>query len=364
MTKKLPLSKPARQTLSLDSRGPNLSPLTLKKEVESKNSESNPVVQPSIVNDHSSDQKFSKILLYAGAILLVSLCFGLTYWISMSETGQNPEHSKNQKANDSNKLPKLMEEIENSRIEINSLRSRLEQQSLESKVPAKNWYRPAAIPEGFKLDRDTCTAANADENRFSACMVQRGWTLIDPAKITSDRRECREKFPPVSGDARALGNYHDCIRRRGWDDEFESAKRARINQQGIQDFCSLEKYAHIVKRVPCSVPKILLEHLADSGRVSESERGAWLDFFNKLDPQIAEYREILRTGPMGFRKTYELNMKFAREIDDRKLALVMGEITFGEYNRSRKDMKAEYDEGMLKINEEVRAFIDSPAPLR
>lgn len=228
----------------------------------------------------------------------------------------------------------------------------------------KVWYRPATIPEGFKLDRDACVAANANKNGYTACMVQRGWTLIDAVKINADRRECREKIPPVPGDYKVTGNFYDCLREKGWDDEFESAKRLRINQLGVQDFCSIEKYADIVKRAPCNSSRILLEHLADDGRVSENDRSAWLEFFNKLGQHNAEYREILRPGPMLYKKAYELHMRSARKIDDLRVDVVMGKITIGEYKRARKDIRMDYDAGMVKVNEEVRAFINSPAPSR
>jgi hypothetical protein len=228
----------------------------------------------------------------------------------------------------------------------------------------KFFYKPAAIPEAFKTDRDSCVARNSNQNGYMACMTQLGWTLIESAKFNADRRECGEKFPRVSGDYIAIGNYHDCMRERGWDEEFEAAKRWRKNQIAIQQYCSSEKFSEIVKRAPCNSSKILLEHLANNSRVSEAEKALWLDFFNGLDPLNSEYREILRSGPMIYKKGYEANMRFVKRTDELRIDLIMGKITIGEFNKARKDIRMEYDSLMVRANEEVRAFLNSPAPQR
>ena len=68
---------------------------------------------------------------------------------------------------------------------------------------------------------------------------------------------------------------------------------------------------------------------------------------------------------MGLKKIYEYRIThYEPKIDENRVALVMSQITFGEYNKRRKELDAEYQKMSMKINDEVKDFINSPPPKR
>ena len=225
---------------------------------------------------------------------------------------------------------------------------------------AKVWYKPAQLPESYKLIRDSCLPANKEA--FEACMTNAGWTLVERGRIEASRKECREKYSPAADNQKAVGEYYACLRDSGWEDEPISNKQLRdANLKLKEEVCDNPKYSDAIKNIPCLATEITLEHLANAGRISEENKRIYLDFFKQLEDFRTKTTRIRNDGSMAQRKLSEfLISTIDPKVDDDRVALITGKLNFGEYNKRRKEIQSDIQKMSNKINEETKDFINSP----
>lgn len=221
----------------------------------------------------------------------------------------------------------------------------------------KAWYKPAAMPESYKLSRDGCVTPSREA--FEACMNKAGWTLIERNKIDASRKECREKYPPISNNLKNTDAYFECMREKGWEDESVANRELRkLNIKSEEELCQKSEFSDAIKNLPCRVRDITIEHLSNTSKVTNESRQFYIDFFKLFDDGKVKYNQIMRNGSMMHKKIYEYRISVSEpKSDENKVALITGQISFGEYNKRRKELDAEYQKTAMKINDEVKDFI-------
>lgn len=225
----------------------------------------------------------------------------------------------------------------------------------------KSYYKPAAMPESYKLSFDSCVSSNREA--FEACMSRAGWTLVERSRIDASRKECKEKHSPVADNQKAVSDYYACLRDSGWDDEPVSNRYLRdASLKFKEEVCDNPKYSDAIKNIPCLPSGITLEHLANTSKISEDNKQFYLDFFKQQEEYRVKIARIRNDGSMAQKKLSEiLSSTIDPKIDDDRVALITGKMTFGEYNKRRKELQAEIQKISNKINDEVKEFINSPS---
>lgn len=228
----------------------------------------------------------------------------------------------------------------------------------------KTWYMPAAMPESFKISRDGCVSPSKEA--FEACMNRAGWTLIERNKIDASKKQCFEKYPSMPNNSINTDSYFDCMREKGWDLESVANRELRkLNIKSEEELCRKIEFADAIKNVPCRVKNITIEHLSNTNKVTDESRHVYINFFKSFDDERIKSHQILRSGSMGHRKMYEYRISVSEpKTDENRVLLITGQISFGEYNKRRKELDAEYQKIAMKINDEVKEFINAPPPKR
>ena len=228
----------------------------------------------------------------------------------------------------------------------------------------KAWYKPASMPESFKISRDSCVAPSKEA--FEACMTRAGWTLIERNKIDASRKECREKYPPSPNNLKNADSYFECMREKGWEDEPVANRELRsLSIKSEEEICQKSEFSEAIKNVPCRIREITIEHLSNSEKVVANNKQLYINFFKAFDEERAKSNQVLRSGTMANKKIYEYRISSLEpKTDENRVALITGQITFGEYNKRRKELDAELQKTAMKINDEVKDFINSPPPKR
>ena len=227
------------------------------------------------------------------------------------------------------------------------------------------WYKPAAFPESFKINRDSCMQQNNNKDGYQSCMNRAGWTLVERSKLDAARKECRDSYPPMQNNPKNADAYFGCLRDKGWEEESKvSTEIRRLNIQS-DEICVKPEYAEIIKNIPCRVREINLEHLSNSSRVVAENKQVYLQFFKEFEDNRALTNQTMRNGSMANKKMYEYRTTVSdAKVDDNRINLITGKITFGEYSKKRKELEGEFQQMVNKINEEVKEFINTPPPKR
>ncbi len=229
--------------------------------------------------------------------------------------------------------------------------------SLSHAQSDKAWYKPKVFPESFKLDRDGCQSAG---KAFSDCMGAKGWTFVDRSVINNDRKICNEKSGSAPAETRSQ-TYVSCMIEKGWDEVHDTTRQIGILIAKSNDLCKRDEYRDIFTKSPCLSTHISLEHLADMSKISPTEKIAMLAFVKEADAINANIDSQRRIGSLNMRKFYEFRISHQiPKMDENRVNLVTGRITFGEYNKRRKELLAEQLVAGKRINDEVDDFIKQP----
>ena len=229
----------------------------------------------------------------------------------------------------------------------------------------KVWYKPAVFPESYKINRDRCMQQSNNQDSYHSCMTRSGWTLVERSKHDAARKECRDLYLPMPDNPKNAEAYFGCLREKGWEDESKVASEIRRLRIQAEQICVKQEYSEIVNNVPCFVREINLEHLSNSNRVSTENKQIYLKFFKEFEDNRALGYQVARNGSMAIKKFVEyLTTVSDAKGDDNKINLITGIITFGEYNKKRKELEGERQQMGNKINEEVKEFINAPIPKR
>jgi hypothetical protein len=212
----------------------------------------------------------------------------------------------------------------------------------------KAWYKPQVWPENFKIDRAACLS---NSPLFTNCMIDKGWTLVDKTKWDSDRVFCRDSSKEKPG------SYTECMLSKGWDENPPNALGlSKLNQQS-QDLCIDEAFKAYLNKAPCAIG---LENISDQSYITIVEKESMINYFKKWEEIENKRLNLLRNGGMQNKKMYEWRVTYwLPKVDENRIALINGKITYGAYNTRRKELNNEVRTVSQRFNEEVNAFINS-----
>jgi hypothetical protein len=205
------------------------------------------------------------------------------------------------------------------------------------------WDKPGATQADFNRDDYACrkdaiaaggttyygwgvTGRNADTDMYRRCMVASGYSLRQGGD---------------QGGGQALRN----------NSEAESALRAIRERQ--EAACADPKFAPYYSKTACTSGKITFEQLADSTRISPAVKAIFVELRNTVDASNSAYADLIRKygGSVGAKRA-DLFMSTAKVQNDRNnLDLFNGTITWGEYNKRRQQIQADFAEAEKKITQ-------------
>jgi len=218
------------------------------------------------------------------------------------------------------------------------------------------WHKPKAYPESLAVDWDSCKKINND---VSNCLIQRGWASVDKNILDSDIKQCRESSDgskEVNSEGKTL--YLTCMLDKGWDVQSEADRQLQILTKELRKICEETKYAEIIKKTPCNSGEITIEQLADSSKITPSQKIAYQEWTKNTDAISRKMDAVRSNGNMFMKKYYDYRLSTSiPKVDSYRLNLVLGKSTWGEYNQKRKELDLSNREKIKQINEEVNSFI-------
>jgi hypothetical protein len=139
-------------------------------------------------------------------------------------------------------------------------------------------------------------------------------------------------------------------------------KKIRELSSEMMTVCKKPEFMPYTSKSPCNGDEISLEHISDNSKIDETQKANMLALFKILDDLDNKADTQRSYGSMFFKKYYEWKVtQLKPKIDENRINLVLGKITFGEYNLKRKEFNNEDKLATKKFNEEVLAFTREPA---
>jgi len=225
----------------------------------------------------------------------------------------------------------------------------------------KVWFKPKTFAESLKQDKKTCIAQGFKAaDRLTTCLIDNGWTLIDKAVYEKDGYQCLEQ---ANGGPKDLvrKSYLACMLDRGWDLETNIERELTKLALEAKQICDFEEYRMYVERSACLPTDITLEQLSDATRINEKQKIAMMGFTKAIDDVENRIEDVQRLGGMLSRKMYEYDLTIFRPaIDTCRIELFQGKLTWGEYNRRKRDAFTQRAIAIKNATEDVAAYAKSP----
>lgn len=207
------------------------------------------------------------------------------------------------------------------------------------------WYKPGATQNDFSRDKYNCL--QQAQQRVAGAQVNPYGGVASNTVVTNE------------------GLYNSCMNANGWYLRSQQSEQQQtqaganplkaaidqINREN-QATCDREEYRPLRQKIACSVNDITLEQLSDKSTITASER-----------PLISKYRgetEALNRRRAAAYRSYggskgadvALAVERAETLLERSaLELYAGTITWGDYNKRRKEVYETYRE---EFNKAVR----------
>ena len=200
------------------------------------------------------------------------------------------------------------------------------------------WFKPNAGNGEFERDRYDClqqsqqrvgaaqvnayagSAVNTvvtNEKLFSSCMGARGWRF-------QNKEVAQNQMAQVSANQDSL--------------------KQRFEQVGanIVLMCGSAELSEYYKKTACKAPDISFEHIADSTKITSAQKAALVKQRERVALGEKEQDEIQAQRGAAGQKIIDVAMNFSRpENEKNNLDLYNGKITWGEYNKRRKEIYLE-----------------------
>ena len=187
------------------------------------------------------------------------------------------------------------------------------------------WVKSGATANDFNVDRAQCNAQSfsipfasiyqqaAVQNE---CMVGKGWTLRDKASHDASNSQAESSWKSVI-------------------DQYKTDGDLRCKDPSFKAY-----YA----KTACYAPDITFEQMADDSKITSQQKPVLMAVKKSIDSRAAQYYDSLKAIPNApGEKLVSLWKSFDVEIDKNALDLYSGKISWGEYNRKRKEI---YTRGM------------------
>ncbi len=200
------------------------------------------------------------------------------------------------------------------------------------------WVKPNASQGEFERDRYAClqqaqqrvgaaqvnayggSAVNTiatNDALFSTCMGSRGWSLQSKEAVQ----------------AQAIQNQ---ARMSDLKQQFD-----RLNDTATA-MCSKEELKEYYKKTACKAPDVSFEQIADTSKITAAQKAALVKQRENV-ALIEKERAVIQkqAGPSG-NKALDISTNFVQPENERNnLDLYNGKITWGEYNKRRKEIFVE-----------------------
>jgi len=154
-----------------------------------------------------------------------------------------------------------------------------------------------------------------------------------------------------SADQEAHNLFKMCMEARGYttrevsDEEFDKQKasplKIELNEiaKDINNICNKNDFNLIFIKSACRVEKITLEQLSDKSMILENEKTTFSQYRSEVKDKNNKLFELIRTYGDSKEKEFGLaGERFYLQTEQNALDLFEGKITWGEYNKKRKEL--------------------------
>jgi hypothetical protein len=145
--------------------------------------------------------------------------------------------------------------------------------------------------------------------------------------------------------AKAPSDVDQVITQKNIDmQEKQSSIKAKMQEfeDKIKAICENKDYAAIFAKTPCSAKDVTFVQSADESKINKNQKKVFLKYRTEVDAVNKERNEYINAN-----KTSELDAQWVNyleatqpTIEAYNLDLYKGKITWGEYNKDRKDITA------------------------
>lgn len=203
----------------------------------------------------------------------------------------------------------------------------------------KMWYKPNATQNNFSEDRYQCLqqaqqqyggayvnqyngfasqGVKTNDALFTSCMNSKGWSLENKEVVQ---------------------NYINTQNNQIQEKISIEKNQAKLFDEESKKICENEKYKILFKKTPCNPKDINFANLSDESKITKEEKTLLISYRSEIDDlQNRRYEYYSRVDSFPKDKQF---VEFAKseqpKIDEYNLELIKGSITWGEYNKMRKD---------------------------
>lgn len=219
------------------------------------------------------------------------------------------------------------------------------------------WYHPTKTGSTFKEEEENCKQESARSNcRAYGPTAQ---TYCNKNALTGGV-DCFTNSQPGGVNCQPNNDQvKSCLLSKGWtlqsretatalaeQNKAKSEELKKFNesiQAKVVEMCNRDELREYYKKTACRAQEISFQHIADNTKITESQKTAVL-LQSKENTVIQTDLKTLhkKRGDLGM-KTVELATNFLDpENDKNRLDLYNGKITWGEYNKRRREIYAEF----------------------
>lgn len=182
---------------------------------------------------------------------------------------------------------------------------------------------------GFSINKSGGSASDTmqtNENIFATCLNARGWYLTRQEQIAAQNQSDINKAAEAN------------------------ATIDRLNNQS-KEICLKQEYKLIFEKVACSTENITLQQLANSERLSNSDKPAFMKYYSEVSNNTKQISDALRTVNNKKYRDFSdlLDRVYGSAREKVALDLYEGKISWGDYAKYRKKSNQDYTDGAAVI---------------
>ena len=201
---------------------------------------------------------------------------------------------------------------------------------------SKTYVKPGATQQDWQHDYNDCLVkanqagysggnfgANINRNKFiDMCVQGRGWSARSKEGLQADAQMQSQKRSEL--------------------DQIRADYQAKMKsfEDRVKEICANEEYLPLISKSPCAATEITLDQMADGTKLSTGKKKSFLKFRKEAEAVSKEMAEYIRSTIHA-----DSDRQWADYFDSTEsirngynLDLYNGKITWGEYNKSRKDL--------------------------
>lgn len=207
------------------------------------------------------------------------------------------------------------------------------------------YFKPKATNEDFLNDKALCVENQIrDSNqKFQACMEMKNWQLIDKNYYESLSLNCKENNKNNSdNNLNSQVNYYDCMNQKGFDVKSKLQEESEKWEATIKSVCVNDKYKEYFKKTTCFTKDLTFDMLVDKSKITNTQKKELISYSKEADLLQKQLTDIFQNyGGIYLKKVIPKRSEMLSKIDANKIDLFNEKITWGEFNKRRKDITAE-----------------------